>query len=603
MVECPSCNKKFNSELCTCPYCGEVSPKYYDPSLKFENNKEKYEEAIKTCNKLINDCIEKELYGEALKYYENRIKLNFLRENGTQVLYYSYNNKFEPGLNRIEIIYTGHNQIYVKNNDEKLIFNGNLLCAWKLGYILSLGKNRIFFEYNRDNTAVEERKELCDYLKIILEGTSFGITQQDLRMAFKYDLDRKKICEDDDSLIDEEIIDSILEDTINDVIYGFNQRDEECFLPHGWCGTANPAPIRTFRKAEILKKEGKYLDAIEMYNKAIDSRSGRHRYYGGKAFCLKELGAYEKAIENYDLSLLLNPNIREYYEGKAQCLKAIEYENLNKLINCLDELEDLDEKEWINHFQSIANNKYFEDNYEGLWPFIRELDNVKFNKLNLEKTIACLIYLGDYNSEDTLVHIIKKGQIQTLREHLKELTNIEILQNYNENRSKQCYQIAIKLERKENYEKALNSISKAIELNPNNIEYKNKLQELQNKQKAQTEYQKSIDLAKKRKYEEAIACIKESIELDPQNLKYQEQEYYLKKQDEKLYKKALKYAQIEQYEDAIDCCRKAIQLQPNNTKYKNTLKEIQRKILEEIRKEDEEEIKQYYQELNYILYK
>ena len=81
-----------------------------------------------------------------------------------------------------------------------------------------------------------------------------------------------------------------------------------------------------------LYREGKYEEAIEQFNKAIELDSEISGPYRGLGGAYLELKDYEKAIENFEKSLSINPNSPNTYNGLGEVHyqigdydKAIEY--------------------------------------------------------------------------------------------------------------------------------------------------------------------------------------------------------------------------------------------------------------------------------------
>lgn len=118
-------------------------------------------------------------------------------------------------------------------------------------------------------------------------------------------------------------------------------------------------------------------------------------------------------------------------------------------------------------------------------------------------------------------------------------------------KAEQYYQRCLELEKEGSYSAAILSCEQAIKDNPNNKEYENKLEELKLQQslKARTPleiakecYQKSLKLKEERNY-------KKAIELDSENILY-------KNELEELQILLNKQKEIEKYEEAIKEAKK-----------------------------------------------
>ena len=67
-----------------------------------------------------------------------------------------------------------------------------------------------------------------------------------------------------------------------------------------------------YDKGEALFESGKYEEAIECYDKAIELKNDYTNAYANKAGTLEKLGRDKEAIENYDLALAINPSLTNY---------------------------------------------------------------------------------------------------------------------------------------------------------------------------------------------------------------------------------------------------------------------------------------------------
>ena len=189
----------------------------------------------------------------------------------------------------------------------------------------------------------------------------------------------------------------------------------------------------------------------------------------------------------------------------------------------------------------------------------------------------------------------KLEELKLQKQSLKPITPLEI--------ANECYQKALKLKEERNYEKAIEIIKKAIELDSENIIYENELEELQillNEQKemekceeaikeAKRCYKKVLKLKKRGEYKEALEIIKKAIELDPNNREYHEEEKRLnlavkkgrkEKKVEDFCNVAACYAKRNEYDKAIDCYEKAIkELDSKNKEDKNKIIRIYEEIV------------------------
>jgi len=90
-----------------------------------------------------------------------------------------------------------------------------------------------------------------------------------------------------------------------------------------------------FYEGNNFINSGKYLEAIDSYDKAIKINPDIPEFHYNKAIALYNLGRYDEAIAQYDQVIKLNSKFKEAYINKALCLT--ETSRFDESITLLDE--------------------------------------------------------------------------------------------------------------------------------------------------------------------------------------------------------------------------------------------------------------------------
>lgn len=113
-------------------------------------------------------------------------------------------------------------------------------------------------------------------------------------------------------------------------------------------------------KADVLKREGNYDDAIQFYTKAIQYKE-RASYYVDRGDCYKQLEKYRQALEDYERALDLSPNNPDYLRRKSNALYGLK--RFSEAQDAIEMAERLDpNNKWIQKrkefYQSDAVKAY-----------------------------------------------------------------------------------------------------------------------------------------------------------------------------------------------------------------------------------------------------
>lgn len=72
--------------------------------------------------------------------------------------------------------------------------------------------------------------------------------------------------------------------------------------------------ISYFKTGEVYQNQGKYLQAAEQYQKAVDEDDNYAEAYSNLGFSYRKQGYYDKAITNYKKAIRLQPDLAEAHE-------------------------------------------------------------------------------------------------------------------------------------------------------------------------------------------------------------------------------------------------------------------------------------------------
>lgn len=226
------------------------------------------------------------------------------------------------------------------------------------------------------------------------------------------------------------------------------------------------------------------------------------------------------------------------------------------------------------------NNK---TNYKG------KIELNYYESKELEKKAEKLVKEGNYTEAIEYYTILSEAKPHNLN-YKNEIKKLEKIIKEIKKKAEYNYKKAIELKKQGRYYKSIEYFEKAISLDPNNAEYKNKLQKLKNRiergkqEKAKKCYQKAVTLEKQEKYSKAITYCKKALKLDPTNKEYQKKKEELnlmvKKEERSLkyYKQAIKYEKAKNYEKAIEYYTKAANELGFN-KYKNKIIKLYEEII------------------------
>jgi tetratricopeptide (TPR) repeat protein len=94
----------------------------------------------------------------------------------------------------------------------------------------------------------------------------------------------------------------------------------------------NKKEIKWLIKGLSLDINGKYKEAIECYDKALEINPESADALNNKGAALDDIGKYEEAIECYEKALKLNPQHSDALYNKTQSLNEIKLKKLKKKV-------------------------------------------------------------------------------------------------------------------------------------------------------------------------------------------------------------------------------------------------------------------------------
>ena len=115
-------------------------------------------------------------------------------------------------------------------------------------------------------------------------------------------------------------------------------------------------------KGNALKKLGRYAEAMEYYDKALEIDPKHALAWHNKGDALYALGRYEEAVDCYDRALEIDPNLAPAWAGKVDALRKLgRYE---EALKCLEKVREMDQKDaetWNNRGNVLRKLARYEE--------------------------------------------------------------------------------------------------------------------------------------------------------------------------------------------------------------------------------------------------
>lgn len=282
-----------------------------------------------------------------------------------------------------------------------------------------------------------------------------------------------------------------------------------------------------YKKGDRLYDQQRYEEAIAEYNKAFELEGAENfYYYYAVGLAYKDMGNNKQAKQMLNKALSIQDYPECYYALADVCLNLGDY------------------KDGLTHIDNLLNKL--------------EKDSKKYKECEQFKT-----------------------------EYIAKKENFE--QERKIKRAEELYHEAMNHKGFCEYGKAKKSIKQAIELVPDNENYKKLLEDVQKlykeeKAKIDNLYNNAVSLKEENKYKQALNTIKDGISLaNKQGMSVSDFETLKKEvtsiidkleQAEEKYNTAVKLYRAKEYSNAIFNLEKAVSLAPYEVKYQNKLEEI-----------------------------
>ena len=287
-----------------------------------------------------------------------------------------------------------------------------------------------------------------------------------------------------------------------------------------------------FLEGLLLFCKGKFEEAIEKFDEAIntDKNKAEYHFYKGKA--LRQLKRYEEAIEEFNKAIKLDGNNRDYHIDKGITLSLMKrYEEAIEEFNKALESGKKDDDPRLHYYKGITLSEM-----KKLDDAIKEFDEaIRLDKEDPDYHIKKGIAL---NSKKMFDHAIKEFD-EAIR-----LDPINPQAHFNR---------MLALFNKEGYDKAIQEFDIAIKVKPHDPRY---------------HYRKGLALRRTGKFDNAIKEFDEAIRLDPNNPNYHFEkstalnQLAYSKVSEGDVEEAKKY-----YEESLNEIEKALSHNSNNPRY------------------------------------
>jgi len=272
-------------------------------------------------------------------------------------------------------------------------------------------------------------------------------------------------------------------------------------------------PIEWNDEGIKLASEGKYENALECFDKAIEINPQYANAWFNKGCILADLNRYEEAIEANDKVIEINPQDADAWDQKGHLLyKLGKYEEAIEAYDKVIEINPQNADAWNDKGATLDDlNRYEEaiDAYNEVIEINPQYVKAWVNKANT------LVALDRY--EEAINACNRAIEIDS------QYANAWVCKGA----------ILADLNR---YEEALECFDKALEINP---------------RYANTSYNKGYILYNLGKYEEAIECFNKVLEMNPQDA-------------DALYYKGVIYTNLGNYEKAIECFYKVLEINPQD---------------------------------------
>lgn len=206
-----------------------------------------------------------------------------------------------------------------------------------------------------------------------------------------------------------------------------------------------------------LSKLGKFEEAIECYDKAIEINSNFFLAWANRGLALFNLKRYEEAIECFDKIIDIEPRDFQGYENKGKAL--LNLKKNEEAIRCFDKAIELKPTSWV-----LWDNK----------------GRALFNLQKFEDAIECFDKALEGNPRNVETWNIKGMALGNLDKYKEAVESFDRAVEIDSNFDGAWYNKACFESKKGNIDNAITSLKKAIEINKECIEMANREKDFDN---------------------------------------------------------------------------------------------------------------------------
>ena len=207
-----------------------------------------------------------------------------------------------------EIKMKGNEEFKKKNFDEAIKYYQQAIDIYPKEMVYYLNSAKCYLEKKDYDKAIELCKHVCENSRdFARRATAFGIIGYSYRAQNKLDEALKAF---EDSQMEKN--DVRIKEALKETLKLKKKQEEEAYI--------NPEIAeKENKKANELYKEGKYPEALKVYEEAIKRNPKLPKYYTNRAQCYIKLMEFYQAIKDCENAIKLEPKTLKAYQKKANC--------------------------------------------------------------------------------------------------------------------------------------------------------------------------------------------------------------------------------------------------------------------------------------------
>ena len=193
------------------------------------------------------------------------------------------------------------------------------------------------------------KRDYYDVLGVTKTSTRHEVKQQYRKLALKFHPDRNQYSDSEEHFKEISEAYSVISDPKKRQVYdqhghaGVNQRysSEDIFRSADGGGFDSNDVWGWRNKGGTLYFQGKYDEAIECYDKAIEIDPDSSVVWNNKGLALNALGKYEEAIACYDRVIEIDPQDADAWNNKGLALDSLG--NTSEAKKCYEKSKELED--------------------------------------------------------------------------------------------------------------------------------------------------------------------------------------------------------------------------------------------------------------------